>query len=537
MKTNNNQSAIQAMDIYQRAQLRGRDVMVSGKGEIREITLFDRLKENLRSLKPNHKVHDWEVESREHIKTRFIQDIQLLKPDLSAAEKAGLDNMTTKILDLSKPSSQYWSALLDIERVNNPLLADALTNIKSMHEKVNPDIYRFVRPLLQHNHGNLDEAITVANLTLQLKQEKGLATDVAMNAAKNIHFAMQTFALNFKDAFDLVLFSGRLVHDGKLSQAKESIENAYIIKSLTKKCNVNQEYALKQRSNVLAVMRRDKISIKEAVDIIARRIAVLPEINSGLPKNMAISPADEIALISQKLPSDFQQQVIDDFKKLSAKKGESPATPDPQYELDVQRIMVSIKPVSKAQSNTLKLEALNMAPDLKSRSSEAVNADLKAFAANDANLAGMLTRMLNQKALAGLAVNAWQSTPVAGGGIMNAPSYLQAEKNIIRNQTSIFELSAEGKDNIFLECTYIQKSHLLCDANGKFWEVNRGRDWEGDVSDRNCGQRLKLRLKFSRAELRSGISNPQIVQAATIEYFIKPAWDIIDAELAANATA
>lgn len=537
MKANNNQSAIQAMDIYKRAQQRGQDVMVSGKGEIREITLFDRFKENMRSLNPNHIVKNWESESREHIKTRFIQDIQLFKPDLSPAEKGDLDKMTAKILDLSKQSSRYWSALLTTESSENPRLFDVITNIKSMHEKVNPRTYSFVRTLLQNNHGNLDEAIIVANLALQLKQEKGLATDVAMNAAKNIHFAMQTFTLDFKDAFDLVLFSGRLVHTGKLSQSKESIENAYIIKSLTKKCNVSQEYALEQRSNVMAVMRRDKISIKEAVNIIARRIAVLPEINSGLPKNMAISPADEIATISQKLPNDFQQKVIDDFKKLSAKKDESPATSDPQFELDVQRIVVSIKPVSKAQTNTMQLESLSMAPDLKSRSSEAVNTDLKAFAANDVNLAGMLTRMLNQKALAGLAVNAWQSTPVAGGDIMNAPAFSIAEKNVIRFQTSIFELSAEDKDNIFLECTYLQKSHLLFDANGKSWKVNRGRDWEGDVSDRNCGQRLKLKLKFSRAELRSGISNPQIVQAATIECFIKPAWDIIDAELAASAAA
>lgn len=535
MKSYNNQTAIQAMNIYQRARQNGRDVIVSGRGEIREVTLFDRFKEGLRSIKPQHNARNWEAEARQHITTMLIQDSQLLKPDLSKDETTALENMANTIFKLSKPSSQYWSAKLEDERANNPLLTNVLNNIKKMNDGVNPDLYRFVRPLLQNNHGDLDEAITVANLTQQLKQEKGLATNVAMIAAKNTHFAMNTFALNFKDAFELVLFSGQLVHAGKLSQSEESIENAYIIKSLTKKCNVSQQHAIEQRTNVLSVMRRDKVGIKEAVEIIARRIAILPEINSGLPKNMPISITEHIAILSQELPKNFQQQVLDDFIKLSVTQSEGPVTPDKQFDLDVERMVVSFKPAPDNQTIKPDLISSGMSTNLKFRSSQAVVTDLKVFTANDPSLTGMLTRLLNQKALAGLAVNAWQSVPAKGGAILNAPSFGQAEKNI-RNQTTIFELSASGTDDIFLNCTYIQKSHLLFDAKGKEWEVNRGKEWEGDVNDRNCGQRLKLQLKFSRDELRQGISNPKIVEAPTISYFIKPAWDLIDARLTSSSS-
>lgn len=535
MKSNNNQSAIQAMNIYQRALQRGRDVMVSSKGEIREVTLFDRFKEGLRSIKPEHNASNWQDEARQHIKTMLIQDSHLLKPNLSKDETTALNNMANTIFKLSKQSSKNWSAVLEIERATNPLLTNVLNDIKKMNDDVDPDLYRFVRPLLQKNEGNLDEAITVANLTFQLKQEKGLTTNVAMNAAKNTNFAMHTFALNFKDAFELVLLSGQLVHAGKLSQSNESIENAYIIKSLTKKCNVNQQYALEQRKCVLAVMRRDKVGIKEAVEIIARRIAILPQINSGLPKNMPISTAENIAILSQELPNNFQQQVLDDFKSLSVKKSDGPVTPEKQFDLDVERMVVSFKPAPDIQTIKPNLISSGMSTNPNFRSSQAVITDLKVFAANDPSLTGMLTRLLNQKALAGLAINAWLSVPVADGAILNAPSFGQAEKKIF-NQTTIFELSASGTDDIFLDCTYIQKSHLLFDAKGKEWEVNRGKEWEGDVNDRNCGQRLKLKLKFSRNELRQGISNPQIVEAPTISYFIKPAWNLIDARLTSSSS-
>lgn len=514
MRANINQSAIEALDIYERAQSKGRDVLVSDKKGIREVTLFDRFKEGLRSLDSKHKTRDWQAEAREHIKTRLVEDGQLLKPDLSTEAKTALKEMAEEIFSLKPTCSNSWELILHRESTNNTLLADVLTNIKDMKEKVDASIYCFVRPLLQNNNGNLEDAIKEAKLILHLKKEKGLRTEMAKNAANNIHSAMKTFALNFNDAFDLVQFSGHLVHTGKISLSKESIENAYIIKTLMEKCNVSQVYALQQRSNVLAVMRRDKIDIKEAVDIIARRIKVLPEINSGLPKNMAISPADDIFILSQELPGKFRGNVLDDFKKLSVKNVKDLEKLYEQFDTDVKRMVISTK---KSADPTF-------------RSAQDVITDLKRFAANDPSLTSMLTRLLNQTALAGLAVNAWFSVPLASGDVMNAaPDNSFGKQHHI--STSIFELSAEGSDDIFLDCTYLMKSHLLIDAKGKQWEMNRGPEWEGDVNDRNCGQRLKLKLKFSRNELKQGISNPQIVKAPTIECLLQPAWDIIDADL------
>lgn len=67
MKTNNNQSAIEAMNIYQRAQAAGHQVKVSSSGNIREVKLYERIFEGLRSISSMSKPVDWETAAKDQI--------------------------------------------------------------------------------------------------------------------------------------------------------------------------------------------------------------------------------------------------------------------------------------------------------------------------------------------------------------------------------------------------------------------------------------------------------------------------------------
>ena len=258
------QNTIEALTIYHKAQKKEWGVRVVD-GNVRIASWTEHLGSRIKNyFHPTRIRTDWNEKAELAIQYKLFGEVSLFKK-----EKIKFDSVTSLfrysgLRNIKKPEKD----LLDLLKNDGLLIENE--KIKELWQIKDKKMYGLVfEELIHAKNQDLKKATQVAQYTLNLIKKFGFSKDTALNAARNICFAMDEFNIEFEKAFELVQVRGNLINKGHL----------------------NEDLPLKlQLSSALAFTQLlDKATNRnEAIEIVKNRIDTLKEIQRRIPKNMQI---------------------------------------------------------------------------------------------------------------------------------------------------------------------------------------------------------------------------------------------------------
>ena len=258
------QNTIEALNIYHKAQKKEWGVRVVD-GNVRVATWTEHLGSRIKNyFNPSRERTNWNQEAELAIKNKLLGEVSLFKE-----KEINLNSVTSlfryvALRDIKKPQEDL------LELLKNDHLLIENEKIKELWQIKDKKMYGLVvEELIHAKDQNLKKATEVAQYTLNLIKKFGFSKSTALNAARNIFFAIDAFNIDSKKAFELVQVRGNLIKKGHLKE------------DLPLKLQLSAALAFTQ-------LLDEATNQNEAIEIVKNRIDTLKQIQSRIPKNMQI---------------------------------------------------------------------------------------------------------------------------------------------------------------------------------------------------------------------------------------------------------
>lgn len=541
MKANKTQNAIEAMNVYQHHKAAGQQIKVSSKGTIREVRLFDRIVEGLRSLRPGYTQVNWEAAAKDQIKKKFAADIQLFAPQLSTEDKNSLEGTIDHIFKLDTTETTQLLFKLGLQTKSEELKS-ALTNIWEMQNKVKPKDAPFVRSLLEKNAGNLDKAIKVAQLACDLQKEKGLQPDTALTTAHRIDFLMQRDPqLTREIAFKIVLFTGSLVKQNILSSEAGLTAGRNVYQLMKKFPKLTAQEAVGVNDAAEVIVRHKGIKKIDAEEIAYKRALEMRKMQSALPRGIPLSIVDGNKQILTMSLSEKGKNIFLDCLKISITSVTAEGVTR-DFAEDAARNDYTFN----FPNATKKHSPRNLKPGKDNQENARQNAQLASdviktlhsFVENNAMVAETISRVIDQGG--GLSISKAIAEDFASAGkrqfFMDVLFESDNTSKIGWHKFNRIELSKTVTGDIQVKYTLLSRAfHVMDIDTEEKWPVNLGLglDLSKDVGSmpNDHTARSEFIVEYKLKDLKKGILDPQFVEEPKIEITLSVDWDQVDQNL------
>ena len=309
--TETRQTAMQAMDIYLSATHRPDTLRVtkSGKVEIigRFTVLFGRLARAINFAKNiDQTTTNWESKAREAISQKMINEVALVKGEVSREESKTLSEVLQHITSSGKGNLHiHWRDQLSEEisalrkNKDTEALASALKNMVILDRPENTALYPYVRKQLRPGK-NFSEALK-GGLTNFLEKEHGMQSSSAKNAANTMHQLMLTYDSSVTESFFITSRARQMVLGKELNEQNLlPLPLAYLQihhgLNLTEAIGI---YKTVQNANQTIADAREKISVMRvynvAFDEADAIVSFAEPLESTTPKELSKAQRIEIA--------------------------------------------------------------------------------------------------------------------------------------------------------------------------------------------------------------------------------------------------
>jgi hypothetical protein len=342
-KTETQQTAMQALEIYLSAAHRPETLRVkkSGKVEIvsRFTILFSRLASAINRAKNASETKiNWASKAREAIFQKMIKEVRLVNAKVSHDECRTLNEVLQRITSPNhgNPDTNWRDRLsgeISVLRKdkNTRVLASALQNIVILDRPENAQLYAYVRKQLIAEE-KLSDAIK-NGLTKFLTKEYGLPQDSAKNAATTMHHLMLQYESSVTEAWFITSCAGQMVLKNELNGQKLlPLPLAYlqIHHGLTLEESVSIYRTVKSENQTIADAR-EKISVMQvynvAFDEADAIVSFAESLESTTPKELSKAQRIEIAWLRLHSNKDPEQA-----KLISLQAGRIPGQIPPNRE-------------------------------------------------------------------------------------------------------------------------------------------------------------------------------------------------------------
>ena len=255
------QSTIEALTIYHKAQKKEWGVRVVD-GNVRIASWTEHLGSRIKNyFNPSRERTNWNEKAELAIQHKLFGEVSLFQEKIEVKSVTSLLK-NIFLLDIKKSEPNFKSTLENSNLLKNN------KDIKQLWEIKDKKIYDLVvEELIHAKDQDLTKATEVAQYTLNLIKKFGLSKDTALNAARNIYFAMDEFKIESEKAFELVQARGKLINKGHLKD------------DLPLKLQLSAALAFTQ----LLDKGKDE---KEALGTVNNRIDTLKKIQSRIPEEM-----------------------------------------------------------------------------------------------------------------------------------------------------------------------------------------------------------------------------------------------------------
>ncbi len=243
-----------------------------------------------------------------------------------------------------------------------------------------------------------------------------------------------------------------------------------------------------------------------------RRSAELEDIKQGLPVELELSNIDgHVASLKRNFSEDAQAQILEAYDSLAEDSVDPGTGLSPQFVKDAHRaifVFVDDKGVE---------QTFDSAP------AEVVIEALRNFAHDDQGLAGSLSKLVNQRALAGviMQLNVDFPTPAAEPHAISERVRLPTQT---ASEVCVYRMERGPDNSIIVSNDYYSRPHKLLLSSNRSVTVNRWDGWEASASPTNFGKHCHCALRLSEPLMMAGRIDATFVAPPYAEFKIAIAW-------------
>ncbi len=264
--------------------------------------------------------------------------------------------------------------------------------------------------------------------------------------------------------------------------------------------------------------RLEKELSRHAEEIrLTQRDAALEKFKLGFPAELPLSNLDgHVATLKRPFSESAQTEILNDYQNLDMDSVDAGTGLAPQFVKDANRAtFIFVGDDGQEQVFT-------QGPV------EAVIAALRSFARDDQPMAACLSKMINQRGMAGLYVPMHSDFPTPAGDSHASPSEVADSKRTDK-QASIYRLARDGHGHITITTDYYERPHmLLIESNKENIPVNRWDGWTRAAGQDNFGVHLHCALRASEADLQANRIHVSFIEPPHAEFRYQIAWELLE---------
>ncbi len=353
-----------------------------------------------------------------------------------------------------------------------------------------------------------------------ISRHTGVPAAVASKGAKPIESCMRRYALDWKQALDLVGLANRLApHLHALSAtARNEPAPARAGKPALGTAEMDCARAVQQ------VMARDGCDTATAMHVVAARLAKLEIIRPSLPPRAMPSIVDGLKFhVSSAIAESSKRCFADQIRSLDAAQEKAPwRVPGSTTDLPLSENYLK----DSIRSLRVMLDDGQKVTYFDERNASALTPGIHAFA-GDARTMTALCDSINQTLQGSILeiILQMEQRTAEDGQLMVAPGEDRPGTAAQRLWNTV---TLDGQGNVIVRHLFMQKTGMVMSrSSGQSWPINQGAAWQGDVNPVNAGLTYDFSYAFKLADLRQGLRKPEIRHC---HYTIAGSldWDSID---------
>ncbi len=346
--------------------------------------------------------------------------------------------------------------------------------------------------------------LILEGIARSIARHTGVTPEVARKGAKNVEFCMRRYAMDWKQALDLVGLTNRLAP--RLQALRATVRDEPAQDRPTKPGLGPAEMDCARA--VQQVMARDGCDIDTAMQVVERRLKTLESIRPGLPPRAMPSIVEGMQFhLSANIYGDSQVYLANQIRSLDAgQQKESWRVPGSTTDIPLSENYLK----DSIRSLRVALDDGQQVSYFDERNPEGLTAGIYAFA-GDANTMTALCDSINQTVQASILkiILKMEQHSRDGEQLMVVPGEDRPGTSAQRLWNSI---TLDGKGKVIVRHVFIQKTGMLITpSSGQTWPINQGPAWDGDVSPLNAGLTYDYSYAFDLADLQKGKREPQIL--------------------------
>jgi len=348
------------------------------------------------------------------------------------------------------------------------------------------------------------ESLILDGIARAIARHTGVTPEAARKGAKNVEFCMRRYAMDWKQALDLVGLTNRLAPRLHALRAagRDAPAQDRPAKLRLGPAEMDCARAVQQ------VMARDHCDIDTAMQVVERRLKTLESIRPGLPPRAMPSIVEGLQFhLSSDISESSKRYLADQIRLLdNAQKKEAWRVPGSTTDIPLSEnyLMDSIRSMRVALDDGRQVSYFD------ERNPEGLTAAVYALA-KDAKTMTALCDSINQTLQASILKIILKMEQHGGDGeqLMVVPGEDRPGTSAQRLWNSI---TLDGKGKVIVRHVFIQKTGMLITpASGQTWPINQGPAWDGDVSPLSAGLTYDYSYAFDLADLQKGKREPQIL--------------------------
>lgn len=250
-----------------------------------------------------------------------------------------------------------------------------------------------------------------------------------------------------------------------------------------------------------------------------RRSVELEDIKQGFPVELELSNMDgHVAYLKRDFSAEAQAEIIESFDSLADDSVEAGTRLAEQFVKDAKRaiyIFVDHKGVEQY---------------FEGGPTEAVIDALRSFANHDLTLAGTLSKLASQRALAGVYTQLNKDFPTPAGEPHAASERMKLPKST-DSEMCAYRMERKNDGSILITSDYYTRPHrLLLISSQRYVPVNRWEGWQERASPQNFGSHCHCALRLSESLMKAGRIDATFVEPPYAEFQIAIDWQAMEAE-------
>ena len=249
-----------------------------------------------------------------------------------------------------------------------------------------------------------------------------------------------------------------------------------------------------------------------------RRSAELQDIKQGFPVELELSNLDDhVTLLKRPFSSDAQAAIIAAYESLAEDEVDPGTGLSPQFVKDARRSTFVFVDSEGSE------QVLDGAP------TEVVIDALRRFAHEDQALAASLSKLVNQRALAGIFQQLNEDFPTPAGEAHAAVERVRLPRTT-PGEICIYRLERGTDGSILITTDYYRRPHkLLITSSNLSVPVNRWDGWEEAAGPVNFGCHAHCALRATESLLKARRFDVTYVEPPYAEFRYSIAWQLMEA--------